>query len=275
MPKTTLKSLSDALAVRLTKGALPGELQGFGEAERATAAGFVAATAEQRAPATATIALEALPATDPRRLMRLAIVNDDMPFLVDSIAATIGAHDISIDRIIHPVLRVTRDSDGALTEVDEGAAESMIYIELERVDARERRELVTDLAKNLADVRAAVGDWHALQDALAADIATLPEGEGSALLAWLLDRNMTLLGHQTWWGTGSGAGTTDAATEAQALGIARNPQPVPILAEASRVLAMRWFEEGGEAPLLLKSNLISGVHRHVPLDLVLVPLRDA
>ncbi|WP_010161006.1 NAD-glutamate dehydrogenase [Sphingomonas sp. PAMC 26617] len=274
MPKTTLKSLSDALAVRLTKGALPGELQGFGEAERATAAGFVAATAEQRAPATATIALEPLPATDPRRLMRLAIVNDDMPFLVDSIAATIGAHDISIDRIIHPVLRVTRDSDGALTEVDEGPAESMIYIELERVDARERRELVTDLAKNLADVRAAVGDWHALQDALAADIATLPEGEGSALLAWLLDRNMTLLGHQTWSGTGSGTGTTDEATEAQALGIARNPQPVPILAEASRVLAMRWFEDGGEAPLLLKSNLISGVHRHVPLDLVLVPLRD-
>ncbi|MET3828027.1 glutamate dehydrogenase [Sphingomonas sp. PvP055] len=266
MPKTTLKSLSDALAVRLTKGALPGELQGFGEAERAAAASFVAATAEQRSPATVTIALEPLPATDPRRLMRLAIVNDDMPFLVDSIAATIGAHDISIDRIIHPVLRVTRDSDGALTQVDEGAAESMIYIELERVDARERRDLVIELTKNLEDVRAAVGDWQGLEDAMASDIATLPEGEGRALLTWLLDRKMTLLGHETWVSEGSGS--------PQALGIARNQQPVPILAEASRRLAMSWFEDGGEAPLLLKSNLISGVHRHVPLDLALVPLRD-
>ena len=149
MPKTTLKSLSDALAVRLTKGALPGELQGFGDAERSAAASFVATTAERRTPATATIALEALPATDPRRLMRLAIVNDDMPFLVDSIAATIGAHDISIDRIIHPVLRITRDSDGALTQIDDGAAESMIYIELERVDARERRDLVVELIIHL------------------------------------------------------------------------------------------------------------------------------
>ncbi|MET4666051.1 NAD-glutamate dehydrogenase domain-containing protein [Sphingomonas sp. PvP056] len=266
MPKTTLKSLSDALAVRLTKGALPGELQGFGEAERAAAASFVAATAEERTPGTAKIALEPLPATDPRRLMRLAIVNDDMPFLVDSIAATIGAHDVSIDRIIHPVLKITRDSDGALTQVDDGNAESMIYIELERVDARERRDLVVELAKNLEDVRAAVTDWQALEAAMSADIATLPEGEGSALLAWLLDRKMTLLGHETWW--------ADASGENRALGIARNPQPVPILAEASRRLAMQWFEDGGEAPLLLKSNLISGVHRHVPLDLALVPLRD-
>jgi glutamate dehydrogenase len=266
MPKTTLKSLSDALAVRLTKGALPGELQGFGEAERAAAASFVAATAEERAPTTAKIALEPLPATDPRRLMRLAIVNDDMPFLVDSIAATIGAHDVSIDRIIHPVLKITRDTDGALTEVDHGNAESMIYIELERVDAWERRDLVVELAKNLEDVRAAVTDWRALEAAMTTDIDTLPEGEGRALLAWLLDRKMTLLGHDTWW--------ADASGENRALGIARNPQPVPILAEASRRLAMQWFEDGGEAPLLLKSNLISGVHRHVPLDLALVPLRD-
>ena len=264
MAKTTLKSLSDALAARLTKGALPGELQGFGKAERGEAAAFVAATAEQRAAATATIALEALSGADPRRRMRLAIVNDDMPFLVDSIAATIGSFDIAIDRIIHPVVRVTRDADGALTSVgDDGAAESMIYIELERADARERRDLVATLEHNLADVRIAVQDWRALQDAMAADIATLPEGEGAALLAWLLDKNFTLLGHEGWRG---GTATT--------LGIARNPQPVPLLAEASRALAMRWFSDGGAAPLLLKSNLISGVHRHVPLDLAVVPVRD-
>jgi glutamate dehydrogenase len=264
MAKTTLNSLSDTLAARLTKGALPGEIQGFGKTERLDAAAFVAATAEQRDPGIARIALEPLPGTDPRRRMRLAIVNDDMPFLVDSIAATIGAHDISIDRIIHPVLGVTRDADGQLVSVDDsGPAESMIYIELERADARERRDLVAALERNLADVRAAVQDWQPLQDAMAADIATLPPGEGAAMLAWLLDRNFTLLGHELW------RGTTETT-----LGLARNPQPVPMLAEASRALAIQWFEKGGEAPLLLKSNLISSVHRHLPLDLAVVPVRD-
>ncbi|PMU85631.1 NAD-glutamate dehydrogenase, partial [Pseudomonas sp. GP01-A4] len=72
-----------------------------------------------------------------------------------------------------------------------------------------------------------------------------------------------LLGHE-WWVGGNET----------ALGIARNPSPVPILAEASRALAKEWFAKGGQAPLLLKSNLISSVHRHVPLDLAVVPVRD-
>ncbi|MEO6216802.1 MAG: NAD-glutamate dehydrogenase domain-containing protein, partial [Sphingomonas sp.] len=265
MAKTTLKSLSDALAGRLTKGALPGELQGFGKRERQEAATFVAATAEARPPGTAVLSLEPVSGTDPRRRMRLAIVNDDMPFLVDSIAATIGAQGVVIDRIIHPVLCVTRDADGALTAVgDHGAPESMIYIEMERADARERKELVAALERNLTDVRSAVADWQALQDVMAADAASLGDSEGAALLRWFLDRNFTLLGHEMWRG-----GKSEAT-----LGVARHHHAVPILAEASRTLAVQWFEKGGEAPLLLKSNQISGVHRHVPLDLALVPVRE-
>jgi NAD-specific glutamate dehydrogenase len=41
-----------------------------------------------------------------RRSMRLAVVNDDMPFLVDSISSAIAAHDIAVHRIIHPVIAV-------------------------------------------------------------------------------------------------------------------------------------------------------------------------
>ena len=167
MAKTTLKSLSDALAARLTKGALPGELQGFGKAERAAAAAFMAATAEARPPGRPVLALEPIAGSEPRRLMRLAIVNDDMPFLVDSIAAAIGARGIVIDRIIHPVLCVTRDEAGALTSVDAKGTgepgtlpESMIYIEMERADSRERRELLAALERchgNKAEVARVLG----------------------------------------------------------------------------------------------------------------------
>ena len=270
MAKTTLNSLSDALAARLTKGALPGELQDFGKKERAEAAAFVAATAETRTAGAPAMELEPISGTDPRRRMRLAIVNDDMPFLVDSIAATIGAHGIGIDRIIHPVVAVTRDASGALIDVgDTGSPESMVYLELERADARDRRDLLAALERNLADVRVAVADWPELQKSIAADAEALldsslfdSDGEGAALLRWFLDGNLTLLGHELWRGGSS----------VRQLGISRHDHEVPLLAEASRAVALDYFGKGGDAPLLLKSNLISSVHRHVPLDLVLVPV---
>ncbi|MES2097316.1 MAG: NAD-glutamate dehydrogenase domain-containing protein [Pseudomonadota bacterium] len=264
MAKTSLKSLSDALAARLIEGALPGELQGFGKAERAEAANFVATAAFNRPPGAPTLVVEPIATNDPRRRMRVAIVNDDMPFLVDSVAATIASHNIAVDRIIHPVIPVSRDPGGGLMGVGQGNPESMIYIELERADARERRSLVTALEANLADVRAAVADWVPLQQAMAVDAATLG-GEQAELLHWFLDRHFTMLGHARYG--------RDGSTEAP-LGITRNRHDTPILAEASRALAIKWFEEGGEAPLLLKSNLISSVHRHVPIDLVVAPIRD-
>ncbi|HVI98852.1 MAG TPA: NAD-glutamate dehydrogenase domain-containing protein [Sphingomonas sp.] len=269
MTKTTLSSLAEKLTRHLTDGALPGELHDFGKARQKEAAAFVAATAETRKAGKPRLALETMPgASASARRMRLAIINDDMPFLVDSIAATVNAHDIAIDRIIHPVVPVERDAAGKLRAVGtSGSRESMIYIELARVDARGRRSLIAAIERDLADVRAAVGDWDALQKAMHDDAVRLGKekdgAEGAALLNWFLDRNFTLLGHETWMG---GNATSDL------LGIARNPQPVPMLAEASRRLALAWFENGGEAPLLLKSNLISAVHRAVPLDLVVVPV---
>ena len=270
MANQSLKTLTETLAGRLTERALPGELKDFGASEVAQAAAFVAATAAHRDDGAPAIAIEPISADDTRRRMRLAIVNDDMPFLVDSIAAAIGAQDIAVDRIIHPVVRTTRTPDGTLHAIDAdgqgaGRPESMIYLEMERADARDRRGLIEDLTAVLADVRAAVTDWRAMQAALDDDIATLPEGEGAALLQWFLGGHLTLLGHQIWHRDGSGHA---------ALGIARNGHRVPILAEASRALAIKWFEAGNDAPLLLKSNLISTVHRAVPLDLVVVPVME-
>ena len=38
--------------------------------------------------------------------------------------------------------------------------------------------------------------------------------------------------------------------------------------------AMRYFEKGGDVPLMAKAERKSTVHRRVPLDLVVVPLRE-
>ena len=175
MFKIGSKSLADTLAVRLTKGALPGELDGFGKTELAAAAKFVADAAAKREPGKPSIALESLTESDGRRWVRLAIVNDDMPFLVDSVAATLAARGIAIDRIIHPVLKISRNKSGKIEGCDEGAAESMMYMELERSDARTRVALLEDLDRVLAAVGAATGDWPRLQDELESDIGRVAD----------------------------------------------------------------------------------------------------
>ncbi len=265
MSKTPIKSLAEAVNARLTDGALPGELEGFDDTARAAAARFVAEAAATRAPGMPGIALETGLGED-SRAMRLAVVNDDMPFLVDSIAATIAAHDIAIRRIIHPVVAVERAGDGTLAGIGSGGSrESMVYLELERADARDRTGLVRDLERNLGHVRAAVTDWTELRRAMSDDANKIADTEGAALLRWFQGGSMTLVGHENWHRDGS---VTDAA------GICRMTLDTPLLAETSRQLAIEWFEQGGQPPLLLKSNLISTVHRRAPLDLVLVPLRD-
>ena len=80
-------------------------------------------------------------------MTRIAAINDDMPFLVNSMAATVVALGLAIDRLVHPIVSVRRDADGALLEAlpDDGDGglpeESMVYIETERADARTRVRL--------------------------------------------------------------------------------------------------------------------------------------
>src|SRR5262245_34415443 len=65
------------------------------------------------------------------------IVNDDMPFLVDSIVAEFNRRETNVHLLAHPVLAVRRDLDGDLLgfspEAGERAkSESMMHIEIDR-----------------------------------------------------------------------------------------------------------------------------------------------
>src|SRR5207344_802060 len=45
------------------------------------------------------------------------IVNDDMPFLVDSTSAEINRQGLTLHLIIHPIFAVARGSDGSLVDI--------------------------------------------------------------------------------------------------------------------------------------------------------------
>jgi glutamate dehydrogenase len=258
-------------AQALERGALPGETDGLTETDRAAAAEFLAVTAARRPAGKAMVAVRSAgtDSTSPRRSTRIAIVNDDMPFLVDSVAGVLAAQGIEVQRLLHPVIAVRRDEQGHLAEVrlDGGAGErreSLIYLEADRVDARARQALVNEIEATLGDVRAAVRDWPQMQISLRNDSERLPDGEGSALLRWFLDGNFTLLGYIV---------TDRDGTSAATLGMLRMTGHALWSSEA-HAAAIGWFEQGGTAPLMVKADAIATVHRRAPLDMIIVPLRD-
>ncbi|HEX8446914.1 MAG TPA: NAD-glutamate dehydrogenase domain-containing protein [Sphingomonas sp.] len=263
-------SQRDAIAAALVTGALPGETDGFdAEAQRA-AASFVAEVVARRGPGEAVVRIESAGSDAGRRRMRMVAVNADRPFLVDSIANAIAGRGLTVHRLLHPVVSVRRDADGLLDAIlpvgtPGERRESIVYMEIERADARDRRGIEEEVRAVLADVRAAVEDWPKLQVALRDEAERMPDGEGAALLRWLLDRHFTLLGAQVE--------ALDGAAR-DALGILRIA-PRPLWSDADRAGAVTHFEGGGEAPLILKSDTIATVHRRAPLDLIVVPLRDA
>ena len=263
------QSLQDALRDVLLRGALPGETEEFSIEEQDAAAAFLLEAAEQRKAGEPVILLKSTGGAQARsRRMHIAVVNDDMPFLVDSVSNAIAARQLTIHRLLHPVICVTRTGDGRLEGVeplcdDQSRRESLMYIELDRADARTRQELVAELRQVLGDVRLAVTDWRALQAKMRSDADAIADPEGAELMRWFADGAMTLLGYEV---------ERPGEVPSETLGIFRVPgAPTD---QGGALGAMRYFEAGGDVPLLAKAERKSTVHRRVPMDLVVVPVRE-
>ncbi len=272
-PDTTETTTSPAsarlvkdLAARMRSSLLPGETE-FDSGRLEEAARFVLDAARRRGKGTG-LAVESVSA--PRRLLRIAIANPDMPFLVDSAAAAIAGEGLAIDALVHPVVPLERNAKGAVERIlpgdpDDAAYDSLIYLETTRVDARKRQELRETLRRTMADVHAAVADWPRLRAAMQADATAIADAdpESAALLRWLDEGMLTQLGHLVHHRDGS---------LSEPLGICREDSG-PVLAPSSFARAFEWFERKGNARklLIVKANHLSRVHRRVPLDLFIAP----
>ena len=106
------------------------------------------------------------------------IVNDDMPFLVDSVSMVLSNLSCSLHTLVHPVMPVSRDAAGLLTSLDSGEKESLIYLEIDRqANADDMEKIRAGIANALSDVRESVADWRIMRDkmnAIADDMATRP-----------------------------------------------------------------------------------------------------
>ena len=140
------------------------------------------------------------------------VVNDDMPFLVDTVTMEVNRHGLALHLIVHPVIANRRDSAGELLEAaaptEDVVRESFMHLQIDRVpDAQTLETLAGDIARVLADVRLAVSDWRAML-ARAADIIDDLERqppplaldeveEAKFFLRWLVSGHFTFLGFRT------------------------------------------------------------------------------
>ncbi len=241
------------IAELLLAQALPGELEGFDQASAKAAARFIAGIGSDYKGNAPVIGV-ARHTGDARRSV-IAIINKDQPFLVDSVAAELAAQGIAILRLLHPVWRQASGGDAAL---------SIIYVEVELVAPEAESALKGGLRAVLLMVRDAVSDWHKLQAAMRVDTAAARNDETAALLHWFGTGQMTMLGHAYFDRGGEISGS---------LGIARRIGE-GLLSRAARKRAFDWLSKSKGAPLVIKSNVISPVHRRVPIELIILPRFD-
>ncbi|WP_164157394.1 NAD-glutamate dehydrogenase, partial [Sandarakinorhabdus rubra] len=273
------------MAARLFDEALPGEIEDLDAAGRAAIAAFVADAAALRAPGEPVIRLE--PLSGERRRLRLAIIGEDRPFLVDSTAAAVTAAGIDIHRLLHPIVDVVRDNRGTLVAVAGGQTgatrESMIYMEIAQVGARARSDLVDSLGQVLADVRAAVTDWQAMLALLKGSIRDLADhppplaphrtSEAMAFLEWLAADNFTLLGARRYRLDGDLDDPAMAPVSDTGLGILRDPD-YPLWTgrrgDNDTPRALKALLASPEPLLITRAGAVVTVHRRVNGDLVAV-----
>ena len=99
--------LVESIRKALTGNALPGETHGLTRDDERAAAEFLTEVAFKRRRGELALRIKSTGGEAGRRRMRIAIVNDDMPFLVNSVANAVAARQLTIYRLLHPVVAST------------------------------------------------------------------------------------------------------------------------------------------------------------------------
>jgi len=293
---TVRSRASDApadFATRLFGRAAPDDVLAYEAAELAEIAAGTWRFLGEREPRTAKIRVATAPASAGRRLKNISIVeivNDDMPFLVDSVMAELVERGLESLLVAHPRFTVARDPDGKLRPpLDTAPAairESLIHVHVDRIDDVEvKSALVAALSRVLADVRSAVEDWRAMlarvtaitDDGRSNPPALLVEevAESVQFLDWLMDDNFTFLGVRDY--TFERSSNTLVPIADSSLGVLRRREgdgrPGTRVLRPLTPRALAALDEPNML-VITKTSSRSRVHRHVVPDNVFVKRYD-
>src|ERR1041384_813241 len=123
---------------------------------------------QQRKPGAPKIRFESRPgpmgAERIRSVSIIEMINNDMPFLLDSVMAELAEQGVDVRLVLHPIFTVERDQTGTLIgfrgegpSVGAASRESFIQVHVERIEDEARQEQIIGAIRGvLADVRLCV-----------------------------------------------------------------------------------------------------------------------
>ncbi len=222
------------------------------------------------------------------------IINDDMPFLVDSVTSALSDLGVEVYLVIHPILRVKRKANGKVAEFldpetagDDVPRESFMHVQISEQPAEAHKDIRRRLETVLSDVRAAVEDWREMRAYLRETLETLRSSppplpaeeieEGVAFLEWMDDDHFTFLGSRQYSFTGTGSDAVAQIPAGSGLGVLRDEQ-VSVFDGLRNLGALpAEVRDFVTQPVLIrctKSNRRSTVHRPVHMDTVAIKCFD-
>lgn len=220
----------------------------------------------------------------------ITVVNDNMPFLFDSILGEITESAGEPTLVTHPVITVRRGK-GGVEEIlgdgnfakDDGSHDrlSVIHVHIPRLTAEQAAGLTERLRKMLGQVHAAVHDWRPMLARLdqaisefrysAVPLDKKSVAEAIAFLEWLRDDNFTFLGMREFKYTGGEESGTLERADKPGLGILSDPDVLVLRRGTEAVTTtpeIRAFLHGPEPLIVTKANAKSSVHRRIYLDYI-------
>ncbi|MDB2414420.1 NAD-glutamate dehydrogenase [Rickettsiales bacterium] len=222
------------------------------------------------------------------------IVNDDMPFLVDSVTEEINSKGYVISQLLHPVLMVARDDAGKIESIEnkngEGSKnmESIMRLHIPYIwNKKDIDQLHKDIVYVLGAVSNCVSDWKdilnkvshipmelsAATSLLSVDLNAKESGrlrshvsEITEFIEWLKANNFIFLGYVNY----NFKSKNPAMTRGSELGIFKlkdsklEPEmPKPVFDKKNLSLLK-----------ITKANKKSMVHRNVHMDYIIIPMFD-
>ena len=212
------------------------------------------------------------------------IINDDMPFLVDSVMGEILDRGHVVHVVSHPILHIRRNADGHVESIDSSGNERESYIHVqvnEIADEEARAQLENELIEILQDVGTVVADWRLMLARLQREVDRFTNtpppvsvaelAESIQFLKWLGDNNFTFLGMRELNYVGSTEEGELTPDKSSGLGILRDPE-VRVLRRGTALVHMtpeirKFFL--APAPLIVaKANVRSRIHRRAYMDYI-------
>jgi len=229
-------------------------------------------------------------------LLAVDIVNDDMPFLLDSVLGALRELGLVPELVAHPIFEVRRSREGILTALQPAAPshngiprESFIHLQIRKLGPQPpSAEIERALADVLSDVRTVVSDFPAMTARLDLAIEQFEKNpppataqtnsESAAFLRWLSVNNFIFLGIREYGYAGDQEHGQLVPKPELGLGLLRD-NDVSLLRESADEHRFtpqgRAFFLNSPPVIVVKANSRSTVLRRVHMDTIGIKSHNA